>query len=372
MAMTSSHNRIQAVTEFGFTERQARFLVLVMRHAGVCVPRQYAHFAGVAYGSKCNAFFDGLVRRGFAHAIDCIHNRARLYHVHSKALHHVIGDAGSRYRRPVSPRLAIERLMLLDAVLTTPDLEWFTTAAEKAAYLIRLTESAPVATNETSPPEGDSTHTVALPGTLPIGVESDGSTVLLYLTTEVSAGAFRTFLQGHTALLRVAPTWTLRIIFPRPLDLVYDAYQTVIHEELESPLHPATIGELKWYFEHRDKATREAMHPQDQGFLDVGTRVFGTPRFSALYQRWLKRGNAVFEGPSSPVIAEALSTGAGRVESLVLPHTYRHLSPLVDERRSRAEGVEKGVEKGPQGGTLRPHALNPLSQPRGRRASAPS
>ena len=40
--MMSTHDRIQAVTEFGFTERQARFLVLVMRHAGVCVPRQYA------------------------------------------------------------------------------------------------------------------------------------------------------------------------------------------------------------------------------------------------------------------------------------------------------------------------------------------
>ena len=32
--MTSTPDRIQAVTEFGFTERQARFLVLVMQHAG--------------------------------------------------------------------------------------------------------------------------------------------------------------------------------------------------------------------------------------------------------------------------------------------------------------------------------------------------
>jgi len=59
--MTTAHDRIQTVTEFGFTERQARFLMLVMRHAGVCVPRQYARFAGVAYGAKCNAFFDRLV-----------------------------------------------------------------------------------------------------------------------------------------------------------------------------------------------------------------------------------------------------------------------------------------------------------------------
>lgn len=35
-----------------------------------------------------------------------------------------------------------------------------------------------------------------------------------------------------------------------------------------------------------------------------------------MYHRWLKRGNAVFEGPSSPVIPDALISGQGRVESL--------------------------------------------------------
>jgi hypothetical protein len=34
----------------GFTERQARFLVLVARHSGVCVMRQYSAFAGVVFG----------------------------------------------------------------------------------------------------------------------------------------------------------------------------------------------------------------------------------------------------------------------------------------------------------------------------------
>src|SRR5688572_23506969 len=36
---------------------------------------------------------------------------------------------------PVSPRVAVERLMLLDAVLVVGDVEWLTSAAEKAAYL---------------------------------------------------------------------------------------------------------------------------------------------------------------------------------------------------------------------------------------------
>src|SRR5918912_168813 len=49
VAMTSEE-RVQAVIDFGFTDRQARFVVLVLRHGAVCVPRQYATFAGIANG----------------------------------------------------------------------------------------------------------------------------------------------------------------------------------------------------------------------------------------------------------------------------------------------------------------------------------
>ena len=35
-------DRINAIAQFRYTERQARFLELVLRHGGVCVPRQYA------------------------------------------------------------------------------------------------------------------------------------------------------------------------------------------------------------------------------------------------------------------------------------------------------------------------------------------
>lgn len=38
---------IQAVANRGWTERQARFLVLVARHSGVCVMRQYSTFASI-------------------------------------------------------------------------------------------------------------------------------------------------------------------------------------------------------------------------------------------------------------------------------------------------------------------------------------
>jgi integrase len=42
--------RTEAVAAFGFTERQARFLVSVLLHSGVFVERQYCSFAGIVHG----------------------------------------------------------------------------------------------------------------------------------------------------------------------------------------------------------------------------------------------------------------------------------------------------------------------------------
>ncbi len=153
-------------------------------------------------------------------------------------------------------------------------------------------------------------------------------------------------------------------MFPRPLDRAYDAYQAVIHEELESPLHPVTISELQSYFELRLEAARgEPMHPLNQGFLRRGQEVFAAARFTAMYHRWLKHRDAVFAGPSSPAIAEALNSGRGRVESLVLPHLYRHLAPLVADTPARPEPVNRGLRRGPTEENTPRHAINPRPQP---------
>jgi hypothetical protein len=289
-----------------------------------------------------------------------VHSRARVYHVHQKPLYFVIGEASSRYRRPVSPRVAVGRLMLLDAVIGVGDVEWLTTAAEKAGYLEGLKAKA----TDGRPQEPTSDAELSLSSALPIAVAADGRTLLLYLASEPTTETFRTFLQTHAELLKVAPTWTIRIVFPRPLEHAYDAYQAVIHEELESPLHPVTISELLSYFELRLEAARgEPMHPLNQGFLRKGHGVFAAARFTAMYHRWLKHRDAVFAGPSSPAIAEALSSGRGRVESVVLPHLYRHLAPLVAETPSRPEPIPTGLRRGPTRGNTRRHAVNPRPQP---------
>ena len=352
----TTEERVQAVADYGYTERQARFLVLVMRHAGLCVKRQYAALAGVANGGeKCNAFFDKLVRRGHATAADCIHNRARLYHVHHRPLYHAIDEPDSCYRRTVSARSASERLMRVDAALAGPNLDWLTTRAEKVAYVRAKTAL------ESPEPSGDTkTQQTAevghgFPGSFPIGIDPGGRVVVLYLATVPWTDDFRTFLIGHLPLLRISPVWTLRLVYPAALHRAFAAYQTVVEEELKSPLQANTITDLKRYFFHRRRRTDLNAIPEAlRAFLVRCAQVFAEPRFSLLYKRWLTEGEAVFV-PIESAIPAALTSGRAQVESIVLPHSYQHLSPLVNRQRPRRR-ARQGRE---EGGDATLHNINP-------------
>ena len=94
----------------------------VMLHSGVCVPRQYAEFAGIVHGQKTRKFFAKLVRLEYASMHDCRHNRAVLYHLDNRRLYRAVGDAESRLRRPLDSRPGFHRLMVLDAIVEDPDL----------------------------------------------------------------------------------------------------------------------------------------------------------------------------------------------------------------------------------------------------------
>src|SRR5207237_1114310 len=106
---------------------------------GVCLLRQYTAFAGIVHGQKTRRFFHKLVSRRFATAYPCRHNRGRIYHMHHKALYRAIGETDSRYRRPLSARGVVDDLMLLDAVLASPEHVWLATDEEKRSHLAALT-----------------------------------------------------------------------------------------------------------------------------------------------------------------------------------------------------------------------------------------
>jgi hypothetical protein len=358
--MTNSE-RVQAIADYGFTERQARFLVLVMRHSGLCIKRQYGTFAGVARGGqKCKAFFDKLVRRGYVIASDCVHNRARLYHVHHKPLYHAIGEPESRYRRGVPARQAAERLMRLDAALMSPDVDWLTTRSEKLAYLTVRTVSHSAESPSASASEA---RLDLFPGTFPIGIDAVGGAVLVYVATKPWTEDFRTFLVGHVDLLAVLPTWTLRVVFPPSLQRFVPAYQRAAHEQLENRLDAQTINDLRWYFFHCRRGTNWTQPPYNSAdSLKVRfhrcAKAFAGPRLTHLYRRWLTNGDTVLT-PVPVIVSEAFASGRAGLDLRLLSHTYEQFSPLVSGRRSRRPRVTADATEG--GEPLR--NLNPALNP---------
>jgi len=321
--------RVHGVTTLGFLERHARFLVTVLLHGGVCLGRQYCTFAGIKRGQVMHDFFTNLVSRGVATAYPRAHGSTHLYHLHGKKLYAAIGEPNSRYRKPTPLARAVERLMVLDAVLASPDLTWLATEREKVSHFTRKTplqaQELPHLTFGTPP----KTTMRYFPDKLPIGLDAGGWThIFLYLVTRRLPIDFRTFLHRHADLLAALPAWTIRLLVPRHLTGAIPRYQAALRDELATPLQPSTLDELRWFFEQRRQAVGAAPVIADARFRRAQD-AFSSPRFRVLYRTWLQQGDRALHATLSPVLADALARRSGQLDWQVLPHAYQHLAPLV-------------------------------------------
>lgn len=128
---------------------------------------------------------------------DCRHNRARIYHVNQRALYTAIGEPDSRLRKPVILKHAIQRLMVLDAIVEEPDLVWLGTADEKATHLLALTRIAGTDLPHVTVGDGEQRRVRYFPDRLPIGIHFAGRGVVVYVVTDPWLDEFRVFLQRH-------------------------------------------------------------------------------------------------------------------------------------------------------------------------------
>lgn len=313
----------------GFTPRQAAFMVLVMVHSGVCLRRQYARFAGMVYGQATKDFFKRLVRTKLVSGYTAADARARLYHVRAKSLYRAIGEPDNRNRKPISLARAVERLMVLDAVLADRTLQWLGTESEKVEYFTRATRLRPSELPLLKFGEAPDETIRWFPYKLPIGINGDGRThVFLYLVTRKSPVEFRTFLQRHAELLRALPEWELRILVPRHFNGTGSVFGSAAMEELARPLGLGARDELSWYFRERHRLELGGEVEDVSRFAEC-TAAFRAPRFRALYRLWKKEGDGLIVATVSRILGDAIQRRSGRVVTHVLPHPYQHLTPLV-------------------------------------------
>lgn len=223
----------------------------------------------------------------------------------------------------------MQRLMLLDAVISHPDLVWLSTASDKVAFF---------AANSSCPLEQLPHKSVF--AAFPIGVDTGGRPVFIFVVNTWNADDLRAFLQQRGDLLAALPGWTIRLVLPNHFKGVKSRFEGIVRDELSSPMSPRSFEELRWYFEQRRRAAPGGNDEADR-FRRAG-RAFAGTRWELLYRRWLTDGDSALNLATSTAMRDALGRGDGTIESEVLPHSYRHLSPLASLVRARVKGVEKG------------------------------
>lgn len=326
--------RLHAIAAFGFTDRQTRFLMEVMLHAGVFLERQYCQFAGIAHGQKTTNFIRGLVDRRFATPITPgkLH-RGRMFHVHYKPLWTAIREPDSRLRKRATPGRMVQRVMLLDAVLDDPSMIWLASAADKRHHFMDHLRDRFSIKDMPLLQFGGGPSTVYrhFPDKLPIGDDRERSDhhVFVYLVTSPVPWDFRLFLLRHIPLLRHLSRWTIRLLFPKPLIKARQSYLHAAREHLVGTVRGRNVSMIEEMFQQRRRLAEPNPEPPYERYRE-DVRWTSAPRFRALYHQWLLDPERTLEFADSHLLADALERGMGRVECVELTRQYLHLSPLVD------------------------------------------
>jgi hypothetical protein len=117
----------------------------------------------------------------------------------------------------------------------------------------------------------------------------------------ISRRSVSAFLERHGELLRIVKPWTIRLLVPKHLSRVAPRYHAAFREQLATPLRPANVDDLRWYFRARQSGRRE----HDPERFDQAMRAFAAPRFRALHRAWRQRGEPELDAircmePSAP------------------------------------------------------------------------
>ena len=337
--------RVEALRAFGFTERQARFLMTVMAHSGSFLERHYCAFTGTVRGQNSREFVARLIGHRYTTAIRCGSvRRGRIYHVHHKPLYEAIGLPDDRHRKPQSLDRMVQRLIILDGVLSSRDCWWMSSSATSEA-----TSPSRGGTGLSAPEYPKIAFGSGLlktvryfPDKPPIGVvkRDPGHHVFLYLVTRPIPVDFRMFPLRHAELLRLLHTWTVRLLVPRRFANAAALYQAALRDELWTPLEPHIADRLPAHFAECQRTGGHISDPCDE-YLVKAFRRYGTARFASLYRAWRRVGDPIVWAAQSTTLRDDRARGWGRCESRTLTGQYLQLTSRI----GRDDGARRGAKR---------------------------
>jgi hypothetical protein len=133
---------ILALQSLGYTERESSFLYLIGMHSGYFLRRQFNFFTDRQKGYVAHHFIEKARLRGHIEVIDYGQGRF-VYHLISKPIYRLLGNAESQNRRRKGDGSIRARLMLVDYILENESDRYLETPEAKVHFFTKTRNVPP-------------------------------------------------------------------------------------------------------------------------------------------------------------------------------------------------------------------------------------
>jgi hypothetical protein len=309
--------RINALTTFGYTEREAEFLYTVATFSGFFLQRQFAGHLGINGRGPVTDFIAKLLRKKHAREYRPEHGSRKMYHLFSHGLYAAIGKENSRNRKAGRYGLLDKpsiRILTLDFILAHPDQHYLEEESDKLEYFARHEHISPdaIPTQAFTGKNGSVTRRHFIER-FPIFVSGDGansSVSFTYIEDEIrSLQTFGSFLQRYRALLQAGQE-RFKLIFASDSALSFPAVERLFRQTFSQALPQRQLSQLKRFFWLRkmaeEKRFKELAH-RDVIEWQRGVKRHSAPEFESQYEVWKKTG-AIPELKTGPAAQSKIPT----------------------------------------------------------------
>ncbi len=293
--MSIRPEHLAALCDLGYTEQEARFVYLVATHAGYFTLQQYLDFSGTTKGWNVHKFTSKAIRFGHLRVASCAY-RTAVYNLFSRKVYGVIDRDNLRNRRRLSNDLIHARLLVLDFVLSHPDLDYLETEAEKVSFFKQ----------KLGIPESQ------LPGRTYEGIEQLSHTKRYFVDrfpiyiTQLASGPdskpvptfiycdsarrtllyYRTHLRHYENLLHRIPAF--KFIYAAPTPTKFQSAERFFRRLFDQSSAEKARSITRYFRLRRlwDEDKHHLLTRADRDFLRYGNDRFCDPKMESAYQKW--------------------------------------------------------------------------------------
>jgi hypothetical protein len=293
-------DRMNALTTFGYTERESEFLYTVATFSGFFLQRQFAGYLGINGRGPVTDLIAKTLQKKHAREYRPEGGPRKMYHLFAHSLYTAIGKENSRNRKAGRYGLLDKpsiRILTLDFVLAHPDKCYLEEEADKVEYFAQHEHIRPdEIPSQTFTGKAGSVTRRHFIERFPIFVSGNGATssvALTYIEDEVrSLQTFGSFLQRYRALL-VAGQGRFKLIFASDSALSFPAVERLFRQTFSPTQSQRQLSQLKRFFWLRkmaeEKRFKELAH-QDVIEWQQGVKRYSSPECESQYEVWKKTG----------------------------------------------------------------------------------